>query len=405
MSNDVTTSKSWLQNLLPNDWGALSSAFAAAYGVGLLSLIALPFTVGANMSSLGLDEAQAGLLSTLEFIGVFVTSVLLAPRVAKINRRTVAFAGAAIVVLANLACAAFGSHEMLMVLRPIAGLGAGLALATGNATVANADQPEKFAGYMTGLFVVLMFIITQFYPSVAESNGQTGLYLALAITVAVLSPLLFFLPPNAPAQSFVAEHSTDRGRVAILSTGGIMVLLAFFAFSLRDTMSWAFLASTGMEAGLSEERVGTLIGNSALVGLIGPLVAMLMGARFGLRLPLVVGIVASGLVTYGISQSSTSAQLYSFSVMFWVGTYFFCLSYLTALAAEIDVEGRVVAASGSALMIGLAVGPSFGGALIADGSYTVVGHVNNVLIVVTLVGALLAYQWAKKALAAAPAAG
>ena len=91
--------------------------------------------------------------------------------------------------------------------------------------------------------------------------------------------------------------------------------------------------------------------------------------------------------------------------MFWVGTYFFCLSYLTALAAEIDVEGRVVAASGSALMIGLAVGPSFGGALIADGSYTVVGHVNNVLIVVTLVGALLAYQWAKKALAAAPAAG
>ena len=71
-----------LRDLMPNNWGTLLAAFAAAYGTGLLALIALPFMVGANMASLGLDEAQAGLLSTLEFAGVFVTSVLLAPRVA-----------------------------------------------------------------------------------------------------------------------------------------------------------------------------------------------------------------------------------------------------------------------------------------------------------------------------------
>lgn len=396
MTNVTSETDSQLSKLLPEDWGALLSAFAAAYGVGLLALIALPFTVGANMSTLGVDEAQAGLLSTVEFVGVFLTSVMLAPRVAKINRRKVAFVGAAMVVVANLACVVFSSYEMLMVLRPIAGLGAGLALATGNATVANADQPEKFAGYMTGLFVVLMFIITQFYPSVAETHGQSGVYIALAATVALLSPLLFFLPPNAPEEEFVAQHATDRGHVSILSAGGVMVLLAFFAFSLRDTMSWAFLATTGMEAGLTEGEVGTLIGNSALVGLAGPILATIIGARFGLRPPLIIGIIAAGLVTYGISQSSSNAELYSISVMFWVGTYFFCLSYLTALAAEVDVEGRVVAAAGSALMVGLAIGPSFGGALIADGSYSVVGHVNNILIVLTLIGAFLAYQQVKK---------
>ncbi len=127
MTNVTSETDSQLSRLLPENWGALLSAFAAAYGVGLLALIALPFTVGANMSTLGVDEAQAGLLSTVEFVGVFLTSVLLAPRVATINRRTVALVGAAIVVLANLAGVVFSSYEMLMVLRPITGLGEGLA--------------------------------------------------------------------------------------------------------------------------------------------------------------------------------------------------------------------------------------------------------------------------------------
>lgn len=381
-----------LRDLMPNNWGTLLAAFAAAYGTGLLALIALPFMVGANMASLGLDEAQAGLLSTLEFAGVFVTSVLLAPRVAVINRRTVAMAGAAIVVLANLASAIWGSYESLMVLRTCAGLGAGLALATGNATVANAEQPEKFAGHMTVLFVFVMAVISRIFGPISEAYGQTGVYLALAGTVAVLSPLLVFLPKAAPTQEFVKAHQTDRGHFSILDMGGIAILIAFFCFSLRDTISWAFIATTGMEAGLSEAEVGALLANSALFGLVGPLLATVIGARFGLRLPLVVGIIASGLVTYLVSQASNDATLYSISALFWVGSYFFCLSYLTALAAEMDVEGRVAAAAGSALMVGLFVGPSLGGALIADGSYVIVGHVNNLLILATLGGAFIAYR-------------
>lgn len=381
-----------LAGMLPSNWGALLAAFAAAYGTGLLALIALPFMVGANMNDLGLDEAQAGLLSTLEFAGVFVTSVLLAPRMADIDRRKVALAGAAIVIAANLASALWGSYEALMVLRTIAGLGAGLALATGNATVANAEQPEKFAGHMTVLFVIVMAVITKLFGPIGEAYGQSGIYIALAATVALLAPLLTFMPSAPPADDFVAAHKSDRGHFSIFEAGGLAILFAFFCFSLRDTISWAFLATTGMEAGLTEAEVGGLLANSALFGLAGPLLATVIGARFGLRLPLIAGILVSGVVTYLVSQSSNNAALYSVSVLFWVGSYFFCLAYLTALAAEMDVEGRVAAAAGSALMVGLFVGPSLGGTLIADGSYLLVGHVNNLLILGTLAGAFLAYR-------------
>lgn len=378
--------------LLSTNWGVLLAAFASAYGTGLLALIALPFMVGANMQFLGIDESQAGLLSTIEFAGVFVTSVLLAPKVAVIDRRKVAIAGAAIVILANLASAAFGTYGSLLVLRAIAGLGAGLALAVGNATVANAEQPEKFAGHMTVLFVFVMAIITKLFGPIGETQGQTGIYLALAGTVTLLAPLLLLLPPSAPSQDFVAAHRGDRGHFSIFEVGGVAILVAFFCFSLRDTISWAFIASTGIKAGLSEAEVGGLLANSALFGLAGPLLATLIGARFGLRLPLVAGILVSGLVTYLVSQSSANAGLYAIAVQFWVGSYFFCLAYLTALAAEMDIEGRVAAAAGSALMVGLFVGPSLGGRLIADGSYVLVGHVNNALILGTLVGAFLAYR-------------
>lgn len=387
-----TPASGGLAAIMPTNWGALLAAFAAAYGTGLLALIALPLMVGANMQTLGLDESQAGLLSTIEFAGVFVTSVLLAPKVAVIDRRMVAIAGAVIVVLANVASAFWGSYQSLMVLRAVAGLGAGLALATGNATVANAEQPEKFAGHMTVLFVFVMAIITKFFGPIGEAFGQAGIYLALGATVTVLSPLLLLMPRSAPAQEFVAAHRCDRGHFSIFDLGGIAILVTFFCFSLRDTISWAFLATTGMEAGLTEAQVGGLLANSALFGLVGPLLATLIGARFGLRLPLVIGIMASGLVTYLISQSSNNAQLYSVAILFWVGSYFFCLAYLTALAAEMDVEGRVAAAAGSALMVGLFIGPSLGGSLISGGSYALVGHVNNALIVGTLVGAYLAYR-------------
>lgn len=80
-----------LKEVMPESWKSVLAAFAAAYGTGLLALIALPFMVSANMRALGIDEAAAGILSSLEFIGVFITAVVFAPRMARVDRRKLAF--------------------------------------------------------------------------------------------------------------------------------------------------------------------------------------------------------------------------------------------------------------------------------------------------------------------------
>lgn len=366
----------------------LLAAFAAANGIGLLSLIALPFVIGANINSLMLDEAQAGLLGTLEFVGVVVASLALAPRIGRVDRRKVAILGALIVIGANLLCAATGSFDALLLLRPIAGLGAGLALAPGNATIANAQNPERFASHMAVLLVALMVAVLFGFAKLSQLYGHVGIYCGLAATVALLSPLLVWLPKRSVPATVGVTESPDN--VRIWSPGGMAVLVAVLCFSTRDTMAWAFAETTGAAAGYTPREVGEILGLQSIVGLLGPLAAAWMGPRFGLRAPLALGIIASGAVTLAVSQSAGHPWLFAGSAMFWTGTYFFTLSYLTGLAADLDDQGRIVAATGSAVMAGLAIAPVVAGHMLAIGGSVGVGVVIVLLILATLAAAIYA---------------
>lgn len=353
--------------------GLLLAAFGAAYGIGLLALLALPFLIGTAMSTLSLNEAQAGLLGTVEFVGVMAASLAVAPSMGRFDRRKIAYVGGAIALVANVASVFLPTYSLLLLVRPLAGLGCGLAMACGNATVSNAANPERFAAHMSALTVALMVLVMFLFSRVSEVWGLAGIYAAMAVVIAVMCLFFRNMPRHASAGESGAGLQAQAGG-SLLKWPGLLMLAAFLVFSLRDTMAWAFVERIGVEVGYSSEEVGNLLSIQALVGIAGPLVASVIGSRFGLKWPVSVGIFLSGFATYVVSQSSDSSVLYTLFVMCMPGTYFFTLSYLTALAAELDAQGRVVAASGSALMCGIAIGPALGGELIvAGGGYSLVG--------------------------------
>ncbi len=374
-----------LAKAMPDDWGLLLAAFGAAYGIGLLTLLALPFLIGAAMSSLSIDAAEAGLLGTVEFVGVMLASMAVSPFMGTINRRSTAYIGGAIALCANVASVWVDSYETLTTLRPLAGIGAGLVMACGNATVSNAKNPERFAAHMSVLCVVLMIAVMLIFSRLSSSSGLSGIYAACAVITALMCSLLHKLPDHAAhvAHEFEAAHE-KTGHLSKLP--GVLMLAAFFMFSLRDTMAWAFLERIGSEVGYSSEAIGNLLSLQAIVGIFGPIIAAVIGSKFGLKKPVSIGILVSGLATYVVSQSADSKWAYTLFVIFMPGTYFFALSYLTALAAELDEKGRVVAASGSALMGGIALGPVLGGALIVmTGDYTWIGWITLGCIALTYV--------------------
>lgn len=388
--NNINSDKSStkIAQFLPDDWGLLLSAFGAAYGIGFLSLFALPFLIGSAMSSLSINAVQAAFLGTGEFLGVMVSSMALAPFMARLDRRKVVYLGVLIVFVANVFCVFISSYEVIAILRPIAGLGTGLVMACGNATVAHSKNPERFAAHMTVLTVALTLVLALIFSRVSEVWGLAGIYAAMATIIALMS-LLFSNMPNHAA-SWESKSDSQHSTSGIISTVSLFTLAAFFVFSLRDTIVWGFLERIGSDVGYSITEVGNVLSAQALVGIFGPIAASIMGSRFGLKLPLALGVVVSGLVTYIVSQSSESQLIYTVAVMFMPGSYFFTLAYLTALAAELDEKGRVVAASGSALMAGIAMGPIVGGQLVdLGGGYGLVGWAILCCLIFTLLFVLL----------------
>jgi len=376
-----------LRSLMPENWGLVLSAFASAYGVGLLALLALPFLISAVMHDLKLDEAQAGFLMSAEFIFTMISSLFVAPVMGRAPRRTMAIVGAFVAIAANIVSASIQDIYFLTMARCVAGAGAGLCLACGNACVSSAIDPDRVAGHMNILFVALMIGVMMGFSQTMTSYGLSGLYYATAITQAAMLLFIPFMPQRPPAH-YAEHHAHGSGR-SLFSAAALCMMVTMFLFSARDTMGWAFVERVGIKVGYDSEQLGVLFSLQAFVGLIGPLIAALIGQRFGLRAPVAIGIFGTGAVSLGYVLGEHSQAVYTMAVMLIATTYFYALAYLTALAAALDRHGRIAAAAGSFLTLGIAVGPAISGLLVAEGGYAYVGGGIAAIVVLTLLFALV----------------
>lgn len=161
-------------------------------------------------------------------------------------------------------------------------------------------------------------------------------------------------------------------------------MLAMFVFQARDTMGWAFVERIGTMVGYNGDELGVLLSFHSFVGLIGPLLAAMIGKRFGLSTPVILAILLTGATSLSYVLDEHSKTLYTVGVMTICVTYLYALSYLTGLAAALDREGRVVAAASSFLSLGLAVGPAISGGLISLGGFSLAAWGIAVTVLLTL---------------------
>lgn len=376
------------KSVMPDNWGIVFASFASAYGVGLISLISLPFLMSAIMSDLKLDEAQAGFLISAEFLLMVISSLLIAPVMGKIPKRTATLIATVIIIVANLASANVTDVYLLTFIRCVSGFAGGIALACGNACVSLSSDPDKTAAYMNVLFVALMIIVMLTFSRVLSAYGLAGVYYALAINTIIMLLFVFKMPNRVESLEHTQE-AISQEKVKMLTPVAISMMLAMFIFSMRDTMGWAFSWQVGLNVGYTDEQLGTIFSLQAFIGLAGPFIAGLIGAKYGLKMPMLLAIVSTGAVSMGYILGEYSKTMYTISVLLIVLTYFYALAYFTALAAKLDKEGKIVAASSSFLTLGIAVGPAFSGWLLSVGGFPLVATSVAVLVVLTFVCVIL----------------
>ncbi|MEL7028355.1 MAG: MFS transporter [Pseudomonadota bacterium] len=380
------------RSLLPENWGLLYAAFAFSQGIGLISYWTLPLLAGALLAGLGLSTTEVGLLGTIEFIGLLGASLLLAPFVDRGFRRAAALVSVVIIVAANLA-SAFAPPEFwtLAGLRFVAGLGAGLALAIGNATIANARDPERFSSHLTLALVAFMVVVMPIVARLSGAYGYQGVFLALAGIVMIGAVSLIFLPngPNADLPDEAADAGAGLGANTLLTAVGLVVLTVALLFGARDTLPWLVAEQLGSDAGMSVSEVGDLFSLMYAVSIAGPVSMLLLTRIFGPKTLLFLAMTATGLFAWMFTVSDGDAQQFSVGIIAWATIYFIAFAQLNAVAALFDRSGRLVSAVGSSFIAGVVIAPVVGGYLIDLGGYGVIGAAE--LALTALIAAIIIF--------------
>jgi predicted MFS family arabinose efflux permease len=378
-----------IDEFVPEECGLLYAAFAFSQGIGLLSYWALPLVAGSLITGLGLSTTEVGMIGTIEGSGLFISSLLLANFVDRGYRKRVAIISVSVVVITNLLCGIINMGFIpLALMRFITGLGAGLALAVGNATIANARDTEKFSGHMTVMLLLFMVVVTPALWRISDTFGYQGIFLGLAVTVLVGAISIIFLP-DGPDPSLVHEGGVDsRSATSLLSALSIAVLVIMLMFGARGTLPWLVAEQLGTDAGMSLPQVGNLFSLMYAVSILGPCSLLFLARVAGVRAILFWSLAVAGFFNWLFTVSAGNAIQFSVGIIAWTTFFFIAFAQINAIAAQVDRTGRLASAVGSAFIGGITIAPFIGGSLVDAGGYTWLGAAEIILTVLIAIAVL-----------------
>jgi predicted MFS family arabinose efflux permease len=356
-------------------------AYAAIWGCGFISMNSMPFMLESTVSGLGLNVEKAGLLGTIELLVVAATTLILAPKMKSLPRRNLAILGVSLALIGHALSVFVSDYWVLAAVRSIAGIGAGVAMAAGQACIAATESPAKTTARMMIIFAIAVYVL--FDHVLGPLSGQwahQGVYGGQALWMLLMLPLVFLLPKQS-------DHIEDTDIAASAATGDFKVPMYIIVLSIgvvllytiADASVWSFTGIIATDLGMSNSLLGKVLGISLLIGAIGGYLATWVETRYSSGFPYVVALVLSACCALMIT-SVFNSNIFISGIMLYGVVYTFAIPFLYKLSAELDRHGRIiVAASGSAL-VGAAIGPSYSALMVSTWQgYELIGYIYCVI--------------------------
>ena len=252
---------------------------------GMMGGSIIPIQIGAYMVALGLDEAQAGLLGTMELIATAVVMLIVSffvSRVASLKR--LAISGILVLFAAQLLTGMFKVYSVVWALRLLAGGGAGIVFSAVLASTPSFKEPEQVVGRGFGTACGFFAILLYGLPLLRDWAGYQGLFTTLAIIELLLIGTLSWLP-TPPKTADTQEGGAQRSKLSYphlaMFLGGIIML------ALSQGALWSFSERIGVRLDLSGNQIGITLGLSCVAMIFGSMTAGILGTRIGYFSPMV----------------------------------------------------------------------------------------------------------------------
>lgn len=377
MSTNVTGA-SHLLSLRPMGLGALSAVMVLGYAGGL----AMPFNMQAIIGEFQVSQTVAGAVAAAELLAISFTSFFTARYADRIDVRMGIGAGVLLVLLANLATLMVPSIEVLALVRIIAGIGAGPAIALTMWLAGRSDNPRITFGVTNSAIGVMGMILSQAVPISMQGWGMDGAYGFYALCGLVALPLVLLVPspPRARAPAVTADgHAAE---VAPIPASGWIALIGLALILLGNgvLMMLIFIIGTERNIDLGTIRLIFFIASAAMA--VGPLIAGVLGSKVSALMP--IGIIVAALAVCAWLLGSREEPIFYIIC----GPLFAMLPILMlpiALAAFslVDPSGRMAGTFPSFMTFAAAFAPFIGGSVKDHlGGYPAVGGLAVACIVV-----------------------
>lgn len=380
---------------LLRDFGAALVAFGAIWGTGLFSQAMSPFLVGTLISDGHIDAQHAGLIQSVELFAIAVTSLLLTTAIERLPRRTLALCGALLAAAMHLLSTTTRQPELLLAIRAVAGIGAGLVLTAGNAFIAEAAEPERLFGRMCAVTAVFFAAIFSALGFIAERYGMRGTYGFEGVWVLLMLLLIVRLPKTGTT---AATREVRHGAPSAVLTG--MILGGTLLFAICDVGVWSFSERVANSIGVTTRDSGLAMAASSVTGMMGALVVVAIGRRFGAVWPLLLGLTLFGCTCFAV-MTARAPWVYLTAMVVYQAVYTFTISYLYGTAADMDRSGRVIVATSGAALLGASIAPYAVGSLSRWVGFAPTGRyiVGILLVVIGMMAYLLVRVYGARATA------
>ncbi|MDF0731382.1 MFS transporter [Pseudomonas entomophila] len=319
-------------------------------------LMTAPVVATQYATQLGLGPARIGQLFSVELFAMSLATLPAYFWQVRWDWRQVARGAALLFILANLASAWSNDYGALLALRAVSALAGGTLMVICIASAAGSAQPDRVYGLWVSGQLILGALGLWLLPPLFASIGLKALYLSLALLMLLCLPLAGAFPPSAP----IAPGNASRAAGAHRWLPGLCGLFAVLLFYIGLSAVWTFIGSIAGAAQIDPASSGLILSVATLLGIVGSIVATLIGPRWPrtvlllLGYALMVGAVCLLLGTPDAARFALAALLFKYS---WT----FVLPFVLASLADRDHQGRLMNSVNLVIGGGLALGPVIAG--------------------------------------------
>jgi len=350
-------------------------AMIAAYGLGMMSFMALPLMLGAIISGMGISENVAGRIGSVQLGAMTIGALWVASHAEKLNWRQVAPIALVFAILGNLLALFAGDLYGLIIARFLNGLGEGAMLALANSVASGTKKPQKTFSILTISVSFFFLAVALGVPLAVEHYGDRAVFGLMACLELVCAPLLFMFPIRC-------KNSQEETFGFPLNATVLACLAGVALAQMGQAGLWAFNQRIGLHTGLSLSGVGRVLGLTALLTMVGPIAARLLGMRWGKSLPICLSyafLAAGGLL---LANAATPGVYAAGSILMPVSGLFGS-PYTMSILAWLDRKGRVAAAAPAFIGLGDTLGPMMGSFVLDGNGYQNLGWLTLVIFILS----------------------